>query len=178
LPEAVKTKIAVVMVTLFVIAVYSSITVTTAQTTHTSTLTQTAVVYSTSVQQTTLTSPTTVYTTTVETLNSTIQGTQTQIVPSVTTLTSTITSAVGGMVTATNTITLTTVSTQTTQMLGNIWGESLALVVLVGAIASFIVPKARPRTPKGVVCRNCGTVNPPFAATFCVKCGHSLKGTN
>jgi ribosomal protein L40E len=134
-------------------------------------------VYSTSLQQTTLTSPTTEYTTTVETMNSTIQGTQTQFVPSVTTVTSTVTSAVGGIVTATSTTTLTTVSTQTTQMLGNIWGESLALVLLVGAIASFIIPKACSKPPKGIVCRNCGALNPPFTKTFCVKCGHSLKET-
>jgi len=178
MPGAFKIKIAVIMATLFLIAVYSSITVTTAQTTQTSTITQTAVVYSTSIQLTTLATPTTAYTTTVETMNSTIQGTQTQFVPSVTTVTSTVTSAVGGMITTTNTITLTTVSTQTTQILGNTWGESLALVLLVGASASFIVPKALSKPPKGIVCRKCGNLNPPFTKTFCVKCGHSLKDTH
>lgn len=95
-----------------------------------------------------------------------------------TTVTSTATYVVGGTVTATSSITMTTVSTQSTQMLGNIWGESLAFVLVVGAILSFIVPKVHSKPPKGIVCRKCGNLNPPFARTFCVKCGQSLKDSS
>ena len=174
MPEQTKTRIAVI-VALFFIAVYSPITLAAAQTTRTNTLTQTTSVYSTNVEATTVTSPTTAYTTTTQTMNSTIQGTLTQIVPSLTTVTTTFTSALGGAVTATSTIILTTVLTQTTQILGSIWGMSFAAVVFVGAIASYLIPKAASRRPKGVVCRSCGALNPPFAKAFCVKCGHQLK---
>ena len=174
MPEQTKARIAVIAV-LFFIAVYSPLTLVTGQTTRTNTVTQTTSVYSTNVQETTITSPTTTYTTTTQTMNSTIQGTQTQFVPSLTTVTTTLTSAVGGTVTAASTITLTTVSTQTTQILGSIWGMSLAAIVFAGAVGSYLIPKAASRRPKGIVCRSCNNLNPPFAKAFCVKCGHSLK---
>jgi ribosomal protein L40E len=174
MPERSKRTI-IALAVLVIIAVYSPISLTTAQTTHTSTVAQTTSVYSTNIQQITVTSPTVIYTTTTETMNSTIEGTQTKALPSLTTVTSTYTTSVSGTVTETSSITLTTVSTQTTQILGSIWGESLVLVVLAGAIASFIVPKVHSRRPRGIVCSNCGNLNPPFARTFCVKCGHSLK---
>ena len=169
-----KTRIAIIAA-LLLAAIYSPIALATAQVTRTSTVTQTTSVYSTSIQVTTFTNQTTAYTTTTQIITSTLQGTQTQFLPSVTTATSTLTYEAGGTVTATSSITLTTVSTQIIQILGNIWGESLAVVVFAGAIASYLVPKAGSRRPKGVVCRNCGNVNPPFANAFCVKCGHSLK---
>jgi ribosomal protein L40E len=95
-----------------------------------------------------------------------------------TTVTSTLTSAVGGTVTATSTVTVTSVSTQTTQILGNIWGVSLAVVLFAGATASYLIPKAGSKRPKGIVCRSCDTLNPPFARAWCVKCGASLKGAS
>jgi hypothetical protein len=164
------------LVTVVILAgLIAPLSVATAQTTYTNTLTQTTSVYSTNTILTTITSPVLVSTTTTETMNSTIQGTQTVFQSSVTTSTSTYTIAVGGTVTQTTTMTLTQVSTETMQLLGNFWGASLALVLFAVALASFIVPALHPIRPKGVVCSNCGTRNPPFAKAFCVKCGHSLK---
>jgi len=174
MPERSKRTI-IVLVVLILVAVYSPISLATAQTTHTSTVAQTTSIYSTNMQQITVTSPTVIYTTTTATMNSTIEGTQTKAMPFLTTTTSAYTTYVGGTVTAISIITLTTVSTQTTQIFGSIWGESLVLVVLAGAIASYIVSKAHSRRPRGIVCSDCGNLNPPFAGTFCVKCGHSLK---
>jgi len=88
----------------------------------------------------------------------------------------TMTSLVGGTVTATNIVTLTSVSTETTQILGNIWGESLAVFLFAVAIASYLIPKGRSKRPQGIVCRKCGNLNPPFAAHRCVKCGQPLNG--
>jgi len=174
MPEHSKAKIAFTF-GLLLIALYSPVSLATAQTTVTSTVTQTTSVYSTSSQKTTVTSSTTSYTTTTETLNSTIRGTQTQFYPSLTTVTSTLTSAVGGTMLTTSTVTLTTVLTQATQILANTWGVTLALIVFVSAIASYLLPKTRSQRPKEIVCRNCGTPNPPFAKAFCVKCGNSLQ---
>ena len=174
MPERRKISMAVI-IALFLVAVYSSLTTATAQTTYTNTVTQMTSVYSTNVQVTTLINSTTAYTTTTETSNSTIHGTQTRIVSSLTTATSTLTSAVDATVIATSSITLTTVSTQMTQILGNIWGESLAVVLLAGALTSYLIPKARSRRPKGIVCGNCGNLNPPFTGRYCVKCGRPLK---
>jgi len=157
------------------VGLIAPLSVATAQTTNTNTLTQTATVYSTNTILTTISSPVLVSTTSTETMNSTISGTQTVFQSSVTISTSTYTMAVGGTVTQTITMTLTQVSTQTISLLGNIWGMSLALVLFVAAIASFIIPALLSIQPKGAVCSNCGTRNPPFAKAFCVKCGHSLK---
>jgi len=165
----------IVLAVLVLVAVYSPISLATAQTTYTSTVAQTTSVYSTNIQQITVTSPTFIYTTTTETMNSTIEGTQTKAMSSLTTITSTYTTYVGGTLIVTNIITLTTVLTETTQILGSIWGESMVLVVLAGAIASYLVPKAHSRRPRGIVCSNCGNLNPPFARTFCGKCGNSLR---
>jgi ribosomal protein L40E len=82
---------------------------------------------------------------------------------------------VSGTVIGPVTMTVTEISTQTTQILGNVWGESLAVVALAGAITSYLIPKAGSRRPKGIVCKNCGNLNPPFARAFCVKCGKALK---
>ncbi|HYB83697.1 MAG TPA: hypothetical protein VED86_00075 [archaeon] len=174
MPEHTRTGIAV-MAALFLIAAYSPNTLLPAQVTHTGTVTETTNVYSTTTQETSVTTPTTAYTTTTETINSTIRGTQTRLLPSVTLVNSTVTYTVGGILTSTSSITLTTVSTQTTEIIGNIWGESLAAVVFVGAIASYLIRKVGPRRPKGIVCRNCGNLNPPFGRAFCVKCGHTLE---
>jgi len=165
-----------VIAALLLVSLYSPLTLVTAQTTHTSTVTQLTTAYSTNIQATTVTSPTTGYTTVTEITNSTLHGTQTQFVPSWTTATMTLTSLVGGAVTATNIVTLTSVSTATTQILGNIWGESLAVLLFAAAIASYLIPKGRSKRPRGIVCRKCGNLNPPFAAHRCVKCGQPLNG--
>jgi hypothetical protein len=98
-------------------------------------------------------------------------------VQTLTTVTSTEISIVGGTLTTTISSIITQVSTQTTQLLGTIWGESLALVLLAGAVTGFVVPKLHSSPRKGVVCSKCGNRNPAFARGFCVKCGNSLKET-
>ena len=156
-------------------AVCAPASLTSAQLTHTSTVTQTTSLYTTSTQLTTITNPSIIYTTTSEIVNSTISGTQTKFVPTLTTVLLNYTYALSGTVTTTSTVALTEVSTQATQILGNVWGVSLALVAFVGAIASYLILKVGARRPKGLVCGNCGTRNPPFARTHCVKCGHLLE---
>ena len=153
---------------------YSSISFSTAQSTYISSSTQVATVYSTNTILTTITNPTISYSTTIETLNSTVQGTLAITQISVTVVTSSYTAVLGGTLTQATTFIVTQVSSQVTSLLGNIWGESLALVLLLGAIASFIVPRLHSRGPKGTVCKECGFRNPPFARAFCVNCGHSL----
>jgi hypothetical protein len=154
---------------------YSSVTISIAQSTYTSSVTQPTTIFSTNTILTTITSPTIAYTTTTETLNSTAQGIQTLTQTSVTTVTLSYTTILGGTLTQTITSVVTEVSTQTTPLLGNIWGESLALVLLLSAIASFLVPRALSLRPRGSTCSGCGYRNPPFAKSFCVKCGHSLE---
>jgi ribosomal protein L40E len=157
------------------VGIYAFISVATAQSTYTSTLTQVTNVYSTNIILTTLTSPTIVYTTATKIWNSTIVGTRTVWQPSLITGTSTYTTIVSATVTEAITAIVTQVVTETTQLLGNIWGESIALILLAAALASYVVPKLHSRPPTGVVCSKCGNRNPPFARTYCVKCGHSLK---
>ena len=156
-------------------AIYASSSVASAQTTHTNTFTQVTNISLTSTLLSNVTSPAIVYTTTTQTLNSTIEGTQTVVQPSLTTVTSTYTTVISGAMTETVSAILTQVSTETTQLLGNVWGESLALILFVAAIASYLVPKTHSRRPKGMVCTSCGNRNPPFARAFCVKCGQPLK---
>jgi ribosomal protein L40E len=115
------------------------------------------------------------YSTTTGTLNSTVTGTQTKGQLSLTTLTSTYTTILSGTQIAAVTMTLTQISTQTMQILGNVWGEALALVAFVGAVVSYLIPKVSSRRPKGIVCKKCGYLNPPFARAHCVKCGNPLK---
>ena len=152
----------------------STVSLSKAQSTYVSSSTQVVTVFSTNTILTTITNHTISYSTMIQTLNSTVQGTLTVIQTSVATVTSSYTAVLGGTLTQTTTYVVTQVSSQTTSLLGNIWGESLALVLLLGAIASFIVPRVRSPRPKGSICRECGFRNPPFARTFCVKCGHSL----
>ncbi len=153
---------------------YSSISFSTAQSTYISSSTQVVTAFSTNTILTTITNPTISYSTSIQTLNSTVQGTLTFTQISVSTVTSTYTAVLSGTLTQTTTYVVTQVSSQTTSLLGNIWGESLALILLLGAVASFIVPRVHLRPPKGFVCRECGFRNPPFARAFCVKCGNSL----
>jgi len=156
-------------------AVCGFLSVATAQTTRTNTTTQVTSISITNTLLTTITSSAIAYTTTTQTLNSTVVGTETITQISLTTITSNYATTLGATVTATISVILTQVSTQSTQLLGNIWGESLALVLAVAALASFAVPKLRSGRPKGVVCSKCGNRNPPYGGDFCVKCGHSLK---
>jgi len=158
-----------------VLGVYSSVSLSMAQSTYTSISTELTTVFLSTTVLTTITSPATVFTTTTETLNSTVQGTQTLTQTSVTDVTSSYTTILSGTLTEFITSTTTEVSTQTTILLGNIWGESIALVLLLCAIASFIVPKMGSVRPSGSTCSECGYRNPPFAKSFCVKCGHSLE---
>src|SRR5208283_3745996 len=157
-----------------VVGFYSSISFSTAQSTYISSSTQVVTVFSTNTILTTITNPTISYSTTTQTLNSTVQGTQTLTQTSVTTVTSSYTTVLSGTLTQTITSIVTQVSSQTTSLLANIWGESLALVLLLGAIASFTIPRVRSLRPKGSICKECGFRNPPFARSFCVKCGHAL----
>jgi len=158
-----------------ILGLYSSVSLSMAQSTYTSSSTELTTVFLSTTVLTTITNPTTVSTTTTETLNSTVQGTQTLTQTSVTTITSSYTTVLSGTLTEFITSTTTEVSTRTTILLGNIWGESIALVLLLFAIASFIVPRVGSVRPSGSTCSECGFRNPPFAKSFCVKCGHSLK---
>ena len=168
-------KTMLVIAALILIGIYSSVSIASAQTSHTNTTTEVTSIYSTNTILTTITSPTITYTTTTETVNSTVGQTQTVTQSILTTITSTYNTVVGGTVTTTIMSVATQVSTTTTQFLGNALGESLALILLAAAVASFVGPKLLSRPPRGRVCSNCGTRNPPFAKGFCVKCGHSLK---
>ncbi len=165
-----------IMFILFFCAVgfYSSIHFSTAQSTYLSSSTQVVTAFSTNTILTTISNPAVNYSTTTQTLNSTIYGTQTLTQISVTTLTGSYTTTLNGTLTQTITSAVTQVSTQTISLLGNIWGESLAVVLLLGAIASFIIPRVHSPTPRGLICRECGFRNPPFARSFCAKCGHPL----
>lgn len=157
-----------------VVGFYSSVSFSTAQSSYISSSTQVVTVFSTNTILTTITNRTISYSTTIQTLNLTAQGTQTVTQTSVTTVTSSYTAVLGGTLTQTTTFVVTQFSSQTTSLLGNIWGESLALILLLGAITSFIVPRVHSPHPKGSICKECGFHNPPFARAFCVKCGHSL----
>jgi ribosomal protein L40E len=132
-------------------------------------------IYSTSTLLTTVTTPVVSYATTTETLNSTVTGTQTKGQLSLTTVTSTYTMIMSGTQTTTVTMTVTQISSQTMQLLGNVWGEALALVAFVGAVVSYLIPKVSSRRAKGIICKKCGYLNPPFARAHCVKCGNPLK---
>jgi hypothetical protein len=154
---------------------YSPLTASMAQSTSISSLTQLTTIFSTNTILTTITMPATVYTTATEIVNKTVQETQTATQTSVTSVTSSYTTTLSGTLTQTITYSITTVSTQTTPLLGNIWGVSLALVLLLGAVASFIVPRLLSVRPRGLVCSECGYRNPPFARSFCSKCGQPLQ---
>ena len=145
-----------------------------AQTISTSTVTQVTSVSLTSTLLSTVTGQVVVYTTTTGTLSSTVQATETLIQPSTITVTSTYTAAVSGTTTETVSVTLTQVSTEATQILGNVWGEALAAILLLSAALSFLIPKRHTTPPKSFICRNCGTPNPPYARAYCVKCGQRL----
>ena len=173
--SSVRTKTVIFILFLAFVLTYSQPTATMAQTTSISSLTQLTTIFSTNTVLTTTTMPVVVYTTATEIVNRTVQGTQTVAQTSVTSVTSSYTTTISGTLTQTITYSVTTVSTQTTSLLGNIWGVSLALVLLLGAVASFIVPRLISATPKGLVCSECGYRNPPFARSFCSKCGHSLQ---
>jgi len=158
-----------------ILGMFSSVSLSMAQSTYTSSSTEVTTVFLSTTILTTITSPALVSTTTTETLSSTVQGTQTITQTSVTEVTSSYTTILSGTLTEFITSTTTEVSTQTTVLLGNIWVKSLALVLLLCAIASFIVPRVVSVRPSGSICGECGYRNPPFAKSFCVKCGHSLE---
>ena len=171
---SVRTKTVIFILFLTFVLTYSQPTVSMAQTTSISSLTQLTTLFSTNTVLTTTTMPVVAYTTATEIVNKTVQGTQTVTQTSVTSVTSSYTTIISGTLTQTVTYSVTTVSTQTTSLLGNVWGVSLALVLLLGAVSSFIVPRLFSVRPRGLVCSHCGYRNPPFARSFCSKCGHSL----
>lgn len=165
-----------VAITVVVFAIICSpLSLASAQTTQTGTVTVVTSIYSITTVMTTITTSLVSYTTTTETLNSTITGTQTKGQLSLATLTSTYTTILSGTGITTVTMTLTEVSTQTMQILGNVWGEALASVALAGAVLSYLIPKVSSTRPKGTVCKKCGNLNPPFARGFCVKCGNPVQ---
>ena len=168
-------KTAIFILLFCALGMYSSVNLSMAQSTYTSSTTELTTVFLPTTVLTTITSPAILSTTTTETLSSTVQGTQTLTQTSVTAVTSSYTTILSGTLTEFITSTTSEVSTQTTVLLGNIWGESITLVLLLCAIASFIVPRVISDTPSGSTCSECGYRNPPFAKSFCVKCGHSLK---
>jgi len=173
--SSIRMKTIIFILFLSLVLTYSQTTASMAQTTSISSLTQLTTTFSTNMILTTTTMPVMVYTTSTEIVNKTVQGTQTVVQTSVTSVTLSYTTTVSSTLTQTSTYAVTTVSTQTTSLLGNIWGVSLALALLLGAVASFVVPKVLSTRPKGLVCSECGYRNPPFARSFCSKCGHSLQ---
>lgn len=157
------------------LGLYSSFGISVAQSIYTSMVTQGTSVYSTGTVTSTLTSPAVVYTTATATLNSTVSGSQVVTETSGTMTTVTLTTPLSLTITQTSTSVLSQASTQTTQLLGNVGGELLALVLVLAASAAVIASKVRSQRPKVLACNQCGYRNPPFVKSFCVKCGHSLK---
>ena len=163
------------ILSLSLVAFCSTVAVSVAQSTITSSITRVTTVYSTNTSMTTITNSTTLYTTTTQTSTATAQTVQTVTQLSTTTTTSSYTTIVSSTIAQTVSFVVTESSTQTSTLLGNSSGESLALVLLVAAVVSFAIPRLYSGRPRGLVCSQCGYRNPPFAHSFCVKCGQALK---
>jgi len=116
--------------------------------------------------------------TTSTTLSTLTYGTQTAITYSTNTIQTTSTTTTLLTETPTPpTLTVTTTSTQSIQLLDNAFGE-LLVIACVAAAVMIAAPKLPMSMRRGIVCGKCGYQNPPFARSYCTKCGQALKGHN
>jgi len=105
-----------------------------------------------------------------------IQGTQTATTSSTTTIQITDTTTTTFTETPIPpTLTINTTATQSIQLLGNALGELLVGLASIAAIAFVAAPRILGTLRRGVVCGECGYLNPLFARSFCTKCGKALR---
>ncbi len=105
-----------------------------------------------------------------------IQGTQTTTTSSTTTIQITDTTTTTFKETPIPpTLTINTTASQSIQLLGNALGELLVGLASVAAIAFVAAPRILGTLRRGVVCAECGYLNPLFARSFCTKCGKALR---
>lgn len=67
--------------------------------------------------------------------------------------------------------------TQTIDVFSNPVGEVATVFLALAALATILVPRIRSRRFTGKVCPQCGYSNPPYAHSFCIKCGNPLKAS-
>jgi ribosomal protein L40E len=65
--------------------------------------------------------------------------------------------------------------TQTIAIFANPVGEVATAFLALAALAMILVPRIRSRRFISKVCPQCGYSNPPYAHSFCTKCGNPLK---
>jgi ribosomal protein L40E len=65
--------------------------------------------------------------------------------------------------------------TQTITILANPFAEAATALLVLAAVATLLVPRIRARRLTSKVCPQCGYNNPPYAHSFCIKCGNSLE---
>jgi hypothetical protein len=70
--------------------------------------------------------------------------------------------------------TSTVTSTRYLSVLANTLGEFLIGLVALGALAS-LAPHLIANLRRGIICRECGYQNSPFARMFCTRCGKPLR---
>jgi ribosomal protein L40E len=77
--------------------------------------------------------------------------------------------------TAVTTLTSSVQVTQTITILANPVGEVATSFLILTALATLLVPRIRARRLTSKVCPQCGYSNPPYAHSFCIKCGNPLE---
>jgi ribosomal protein L40E len=77
--------------------------------------------------------------------------------------------------TAVTTLTSSVQVTQTITILANPVGEVATGFLILTALATLLVPRIRARRLTSKVCPQCGYSNPPYAHSFCIKCGNPLE---
>jgi ribosomal protein L40E len=148
--------------------------------------------------ETTLTSFTTVYNTTTLTQTTYLTSTSVILVGSTTTVSKKFTTSVTAFTNTTNTVLTTqttteTSTTYTTTVLSRTisttmsttstntitivdWSVEVLIASLALAfLAILLVPRVRTRRLTGKVCPQCGYSNPPYARSFCIRCGSPLE---
>lgn len=142
--------------------IYASTSTTTATVTTTlpTTAATTMIATSTQYSLTTTIAPTTI-----------TEGTSTTTITTVITL-QTITPTT--FVSTASAITFTATSTGYLSVLANTVGELLVGLIALGAVAT-LAPHLIGSLRTGIICRECGYQNSPFAKTFCTRCGKPLK---
>lgn len=160
-----------------VMSVYSTTLIpTTSTVTETQVLTTTQKSVITTLSTATLTS--TAFTNVTNTQTVTASAAQTTMR---TTETTTETSTTYTNVLSTSTLTeLTTLTssaqvTQTITIFASPVGEMATAFLVLAAVAMILVPRIRARRFTSKVCPQCGYSNPPYARSFCIKCGNPLE---
>jgi ribosomal protein L40E len=77
--------------------------------------------------------------------------------------------------TAVTTLTSSVQVTQTITILANPVAEAAITLLVLAAVATLLVPRIRARRLTSKVCPQCGYGNPPYAHSFCIKCGNPLE---